>query len=179
MSTSKNQEATQEGTVLHSLFGRTVVRVDNNLIKSDRLRSHEAQTHRFIAENTTIPVPKVYDICPEDGQVVAIVMNYIPGDHIGAVERGKAIIGRIASIEGDKFDSEQEVNEFILGDIVKAAPDILRHYAKFVFMDNHDIVFTHSDFTPRNILVDGGRVTSIIDWDYASWYPEHWEYIQA
>jgi hypothetical protein len=46
-------------------------------------------------------------------------------------------------------------------------------------MDNHKIVFTHADFSPRNILIEGGRVTAILDWEYAGWYPEHKEYIQA
>ncbi|KAJ5176560.1 uncharacterized protein N7482_002437 [Penicillium canariense] len=186
---------------------------DNLVVKSGGLRSHEAQTLRFIAANTTIPVPKVHDIRWEDGQVVAIVMVYMPGkrldeawdtldstqklsiadelhsymnqlrdlkgDYIGAIDRGKAIIGQIASIEGGPFESEQQFNEFILGDIVKSAPDLLRHYAKFALTDNHEICFTHADFAPRNILVEGGRVTAILDWEYAGWYPEHWEYIQA
>lgn len=104
-------------------------------------------------------------------------LHELKGDYIGAIDRGKAIIGQIASIEGGPFDSEQEFNEFILGDIVKSAPDLLRHYAKFALMDNHDIVFTHADFSPRNILVEGGQVTAILDWEYAGWYPEHWEYI--
>ncbi|KAJ5481190.1 hypothetical protein N7475_000002 [Penicillium sp. IBT 31633x] len=100
--------------------------------------------------------------------------------YIGAIDRGKAvIIGQIASIEGGPFDSEQQFNEFILGDIVKSAPDILRHYAKFALMDDHEIVFTHADFFTRNILVEGGRVTANLYWEYAGWYPEHWEYIQA
>jgi aminoglycoside phosphotransferase (APT) family kinase protein len=46
-------------------------------------------------------------------------------------------------------------------------------------MDDHEIVFTHSDLAPWNILVDGGRVTAILDWEYAGWYPAHWEYCQA
>ncbi|KAL2816967.1 kinase-like domain-containing protein [Aspergillus granulosus] len=210
MNTTKDQE----GTTLHSLCGRTVVRVSNNLVvKSGNLRPHEAQTLRFIATNTTIPVPKVHDVRWENDQVAAIVMEYMPGkrldeawdtldstqklsivdelhsyinqlrnlkgDYIGAIDRGKAIIGQLASIEGGPFDSEQQFNEFILGDIVKSAPDLLRHYAKFTLMDNHEIVFTHADFAPRNILVEGGRVTAILDWEYAGWYPEHWEYIQA
>lgn len=205
---------TQEGTTLHSLGGRTIIRYENDLVvKSGDLRDHEAQTLRFIAAKTTIPVPKVHDILYEDGKVVAIVMDYVPGkrldeawetldshqklsianelhsymnqlrelkgSYIGAIDRGQAIIGHIASIEGGPFDSEQQFNEFILGDIVKSAPDLLRHYAKYALMDNHEIVFTHSDFSPRNILVDGGRVTAILDWEYAGWYPEHWEYIQA
>lgn len=210
MNTANNQE----GTTLHSLCGRTITRVNDSLVmKSGALRSHEAKTLRFIAANTTIPVPKVHDVHWEDGKVVAIVMDYMPGkrldeawdtldsnqklsiadelhsyisqlrelkgDYIGAIDRGKAMIGQIASIEGGPFDSEQEFNEFILGDIVKSAPDLLRHYAKCALMDNHDIVFTHADISPRNILVEGAQVTAILDWEYAGWYPEHWEYIQA
>ncbi|KAJ6112704.1 hypothetical protein N7512_008028 [Penicillium capsulatum] len=106
-------------------------------------------------------------------------LHELKGDYIGAIKRGKAIIGQIASVEGGPFDSESQFNKFILGDIVTAAPDLLRHYAKFALTDNHLIAFTHSDFAPRNILVEGGRVTAILDWEYAGWYPEHWEYIQA
>ncbi|KAJ5796421.1 uncharacterized protein N7518_004961 [Penicillium psychrosexuale] len=210
------QEATndQEGTVLHSLCGRTVVRLGDNLVvKSGHLRPQEGEALRFIAANTTIPVPKVHDIRWKDGKVVALVMDYIPGkrldeawktldssqklsiakelrsymnqlrelkgDYIGAVGRGKAISRNISCIEGGPFDTEQEFNEFILGDIVDIAPDVLRHYAKFALMDNHEIVFTHSDFAPRNILVEDGRVTGIIDWEYAGWYPAYWEYYLA
>lgn len=85
------------------------------------------------------------------------------GDYIGAIDHGKAIIGQLASSEGGPFDSEQQFNEFILGDMIRSAPDILRHYAKFVLMDNYEIVFTHADFFPRNILVEGGRVAAVID----------------
>ncbi|KAJ5577142.1 hypothetical protein N7535_004068 [Penicillium sp. DV-2018c] len=179
----------QEGTTLHSLCGRTVVRLGDNLVvNSGDIRSHEAQTLRFIAANTTIPrLDEAWDTL-DSNQKLSIAdelhsyMNQLrglKGDYIGAIDRGKAIIGRLASIEGGPFDSEQQFNEFILGDIVTSAPDLLRHYAKFALMNNHEIVFTHADFAPRNILVEGGRVTAILDWEYAGWYPEHWEYIQA
>ena len=36
--------------------------------------------------------------------------------------------------------------------------------------------FTHSDITPRNILVKDGKITAIVDWEMAGWYPEYWEY---
>ncbi|KAJ5790555.1 uncharacterized protein N7518_007566 [Penicillium psychrosexuale] len=40
-------------------------------------------------------------------------------------------------------------------------------------------VFTHGDIAPRNILVDEqNNVTGLIDWEYAGWYPEYWEYAQ-
>lgn len=43
----------------------------------------------------------------------------------------------------------------------------------------HAIRFTHADIAPRNIMVENGRITGIIDWEEAGWYPEYWEYIKA
>ena len=43
----------------------------------------------------------------------------------------------------------------------------------------HDIVFTHADFRPDNIVVKDGHVTGIIDWEMSGWYPEHWEFVKA
>ncbi|KAJ3502387.1 hypothetical protein NLJ89_g8913 [Agrocybe chaxingu] len=43
----------------------------------------------------------------------------------------------------------------------------------------HPIVFTHNDLHRGNILVEGDRVTGIVDWECAGWFPAHWEYIKA
>lgn len=40
-------------------------------------------------------------------------------------------------------------------------------------------VFTHGDLNPFNIMVRGGKVVSIIDWEFAGWYPFYWEYTSA
>lgn len=40
-------------------------------------------------------------------------------------------------------------------------------------------VFTHGDLNPSNILVRGGQVVGIIDWEFAGWYPYYWEYTSA
>lgn len=38
-------------------------------------------------------------------------------------------------------------------------------------------VFTHGDLTPRNVMVDdAGRITGVVDWGNAGWYPDYWEY---
>ncbi|OJJ31905.1 hypothetical protein ASPWEDRAFT_43931 [Aspergillus wentii DTO 134E9] len=40
-------------------------------------------------------------------------------------------------------------------------------------------VFAHGDIAPRNIMVDeNGNIIGIIDWEYAGWYPDYWEYAQ-
>lgn len=44
----------------------------------------------------------------------------------------------------------------------------------------HEIVFTHGDLHMKNILVDdAGKVSGIVDWECAGWYPEYWEYTKA
>lgn len=39
--------------------------------------------------------------------------------------------------------------------------------------------FVHTDLSSMNIMVEGDRVTGIIDWESAGWYPEYWEYTNA
>lgn len=41
------------------------------------------------------------------------------------------------------------------------------------------VVFTHGDLNPSNILVDGNKITGIVDWDFSGWYPHYWEYTSA
>lgn len=46
-------------------------------------------------------------------------------------------------------------------------------------MEGHDIVLTHNDFAPRNILVQGSKVVAIVDWEFSGYYSEYWEYNKA
>ncbi|CAG8285396.1 unnamed protein product [Penicillium nalgiovense] len=41
---------------------------------------------------------------------------------------------------------------------------------------SHAIVFTHGDLNPRNILAENGKITGIVDWENAGFFPEYWEY---
>ncbi|KAI9933695.1 hypothetical protein ASPWEDRAFT_167965 [Aspergillus wentii DTO 134E9] len=204
-----------EGDVLHSLARRKVTKIGDKVIKDGpNLRVHEAETLRFIAANTSIPVPNVHDVRWQDGRVTEIVMDFVPGktledawenmdsnqkacvteelrgymcelrqlkgSYIGALDRGPVIAGKYGPLVGGPFDTEQQFNEFLLGDIARSIPDLLRHYAKHALDNDHEIVFTHADFAPRNVLVDDqGHVTAIIDWEDSGWYPEYWEYVKA
>ncbi|KAK0204211.1 kinase-like domain-containing protein, partial [Desarmillaria ectypa] len=51
------------------------------------------------------------------------------------------------------------------------AEDIIESHSR-----RHPLVFTHSDLAQHNIMVDGGKVTGIVDWECSGWYPTHWEY---
>ncbi|KAJ5281664.1 hypothetical protein N7478_007036 [Penicillium angulare] len=102
------------------------------------------------------------------------------GTYIGDVDGRTAITGKYVSIEGGPFDSEQEFNKSILEDLPPGLPVIYQHLAENALTDGHEIVFTHSDFATRNILVDENcQVTAILDWEWAGWYPEYWQYYKA
>ncbi|KAK0436614.1 hypothetical protein EV421DRAFT_1715813, partial [Armillaria borealis] len=52
----------------------------------------------------------------------------------------------------------------------KSHPVIFTH-TKFC-----SLVFTHGDLIARDIIVHGTRVTSIVNWECAGWFPGHVEY---
>ena len=43
----------------------------------------------------------------------------------------------------------------------------------------YQLRFTHEDLGMHNILVEGGKITAIIDWEYAGWYPEYWDLLSC
>ena len=80
---------------------------------------------------------------------------------------------------------EAEFNEFMirpawLGD-TRAVPEFDEKIEKINKLHSiqHNIVFTHGDFVPWNILIDDGHITAILDWEAAGWLPEYWEYVTA
>jgi len=49
---------------------------------------------------------------------------------------------------------------------------------------SHQIVMTHSDLRPENILVlhtapNTIKITGLVDWELSGAYPEYWEYVKA
>lgn len=72
---------------------------------------------------------------------------------------------------GGPFHSEAEFNDFVI------TQERLRdqcHDAR-----HHSVCFTHADLNPNNILIDGGRLSGIVDFGCASYYPEYWEYTKS
>jgi aminoglycoside phosphotransferase (APT) family kinase protein len=64
-----------------------------------------------------------------------------------------------------------------LPNMLRKIPEAYVDFLRSRFDDNSRLVFTHADLADRNILVQDGRITGIIDWEWAGFYPEHWEFV--
>ncbi|KAI0354171.1 kinase-like protein [Trametes cingulata] len=74
------------------------------------------------------------------------------------------------------FKDQQDFKAFLFSQAHGERSDMIRRLAEPVNAKIHRICFTHADIACRNILVRDSRLVGIIDWEFAGWYPEYWEY---
>ncbi|KAF1983629.1 hypothetical protein K402DRAFT_448038 [Aulographum hederae CBS 113979] len=78
------------------------------------------------------------------------------------------------------FKSEEGFNATISDTFVAKSKGQVGPYIRGMLdAHKHGIVFTHGDLRPDNILVKNGRVTAIVVWEMAGWYPDYWEFVKA
>lgn len=79
------------------------------------------------------------------------------------------------------FDSEASFNDGLVRAFRARAlntwTDVVVRFIQA--LPKQDIVFTHNDLAPRNILVKDGNVVAIVDWEFSGFYPQYWEYVKA
>ncbi|KAJ6444994.1 phosphotransferase enzyme family domain-containing protein [Purpureocillium lavendulum] len=79
------------------------------------------------------------------------------------------------------FASVGEFHDFLVVPVKESPrPDWADRYRR-VLSDNSSVLFSHSDLSWENILVDeaSGDVTAVLDWEMAGFWPEWWEYRKA
>ncbi|KAH7019915.1 kinase-like domain-containing protein [Ilyonectria destructans] len=80
------------------------------------------------------------------------------------------------------YQSEEEFNQGVVAAMKKDRPYTFVDWKCDVWtnvLKGHEIVLTHNDLDPRNILVQGSKVVAILDWELSGYYPEYWEYCKA
>jgi aminoglycoside phosphotransferase len=208
------------GVILHSFPGsiRKVVKIDlSKVVKlGPNIEMTEAESMKFIRNNTTIPVPRVLKAYTKEecgyivmefieGELLEKVWPKLPSDErrvilaelkdyvrqmrqipcpdkalIGSVTGGPAVDRRqVSSIRGGPFASEVEFNEWQLAQLQPQTSSIHRDLYAGMHKTNHQIVFSHGDLAFHNVIVKDGHIAAIIDWEYAGWYPEHWDYCKT
>ena len=99
---------------------------------------------------------------------------------IGSVTDGPTIDkGQLGSASGGSFGSEHDFNEWQLAQLHPEVALTQREMYAAVHKDDHQIMFSHGDLGFHNVIVKDGHVNAIIDWEYAGWYPEHWDYCKT
>lgn len=189
--------------------GSRVTKINPSIEGASRI-SNEAAVLRFLKENTTIPVPEVYETTSDsitmeflEGSTVEDVwkdlsdaetkaigeqlrdyinqLRNIRGSFIGSFDGSPAVDCRMFVNEGGPFRTVTEFMDFVLSDAPRnwpgAAP--MHSMVRNQMRTDYDVVLTHGDLCSVNILVKGSRITGIIDWEYAGYYPEYVEYVTA
>lgn len=201
--------------------GRNVCDIgDGKIVKYGfSVRVGEGLATRFIAENTSIPVPEIFAIATEElknDRITYIVEEKIHGTRLLEIlptldsqnasdiaeqlsgflvqlssldHRGSGHVGVIGGSFNETgffgswthFDHRMPTTtkEFVEYFVDRArrgvSPDkIAKWMSTFDF--SRPPIFSHGDLVPENIMVYDGRVTGIIDWECAGWYPYFWNH---
>ncbi|KAL1867497.1 hypothetical protein Daus18300_006341 [Diaporthe australafricana] len=79
--------------------------------------------------------------------------------------------------ESQPFKDEAALNDWLLSEVHGPTPTSILEALQSRMRTDHRIVLTHGDLSQHNILVQDGKITGLIDWEFAGWLPEHWEYV--
>ena len=79
--------------------------------------------------------------------------------------------------EGGPFSNEAAFNDWLVDGLHEATPVMLREECRRRLRSDHRITFAHGDLAPHNIIVKDSKVVALVDWEYAGWYPEYWDFV--
>ncbi|PYI13133.1 kinase-like protein [Aspergillus violaceofuscus CBS 115571] len=92
---------------------------------------------------------------------------------------------RIPNHLAGPFESEEEFNKYLIQPAWAGgfpSEEEFNHalqVARGIEEMPHRIVFSHGDLKHHNILVKNGKVTALLDWESAGWYPDYWDFTTA
>jgi aminoglycoside phosphotransferase len=107
-----------------------------------------------------------------------------PPEHgwIGSCSNGPAYDHRINNVTTcGPFANVSDFHDFLVAPVRNCPrPEWADKYRRLL-SDGHGIVFAHADLSWENILIDPetGKVTGVLDWEMAGFWPEWWEYRKA
>lgn len=206
-----------DGDIIHHLLSRYVVRHGDTVTKYTTSpygfatgdQPNEALALAFIAEHTTIPVPRLIEsdwdritmqyvegqtlqqawpvlTAEERFGVLEQLAGYIAqlralgGVYLGRLDGDGVVLPCVMTRSGGPFKTVAEMHDWLVRPRW-AKPEISMFYHQITSQLGADypIVFTHGDIAARNIIIRDGRVVALLDWEFAGFYPEYWEYVRT
>jgi len=126
-----------------------------------------------------ISVEEKQDICQQLQGILKAMRSFQPETGtIGSCSGGKVRdCRRISEYISGPFPDEEAFNNAFF-DLVTTTPTTIRTALARRLRTDHRVVFTHGDLTQHNIIIRNNKIVGLIDWEYAGWYPEYWEYVK-
>lgn len=130
----------------------------------------------------TLDSDQKQDIIKQLGSFVS-QLRKMKGSFIGSVD-GTACEDQLFTVELGGYGPYKDEEALNGGIITALRRTIDSGWANTVVdmiasLKDHEIVMTHGDLCPRNIIVQGSKVAAIVDWEMSGFYPEYWEYVKA
>ena len=105
-------------------------------------------------------------------------LRQLKGESVSSASGSPTFMPIFGSPLDKVLHSSSEFHHLLFSRVVRSVPNFYAALIRSRFDDNSRLVFTHADLVGRNILVQDGRITGILDWEWAGFYPEHWEFVK-
>ena len=191
------------GTVQKLSLGLYIKFGEYENIKSEALATMHVATH------TTIPVPTVLDVVPHPRgacMIMTALPGYPAGIQLnrGILPRQvfeDTMRDWLSQLRALPTPSSDAVTNFAGGKLrcdrasddrfgpfpsiaafhryVGCCPERIRPFTERSYSKPHRICFFHGDIHLHNVLAEDGKLTGLIDWECAGWWPEYWDYTIA
>ncbi|KAK0493423.1 kinase-like domain-containing protein [Armillaria luteobubalina] len=149
----------REGYILMSRIPGKTLKSAIPSLSPDELHTIMQELAEILARMRSYSNPWGTRVCGVDGK--DIYGGRVPGRHINACDDEHSFYATL--LQSTLIRDEEGLA-------------MLETAKKMTTLFPHDIVFTHGDLWDHNIMVDQGHITGIVDWEWAGWLPEYWEY---
>ncbi|KAF7712233.1 Aminoglycoside phosphotransferase [Penicillium ucsense] len=195
-------------SVLEKQMGRLVLEWDFSWVTKSGfgVRSAEAEAMRLVFKHTDVPVPEVLftdfspdeqkwdtlddeakeSICLQLWDLISTIRN-IPrppefeGPYQCAADGSPSRDPMLEDLQkpARPLSSDSELRARIYERYIHSGGTRYENSLLDMLPRSERSVFTHADIAPRNVMVDEqNKITGILDWESAGWYPDYWEYAQ-
>jgi hypothetical protein len=124
------------------------------------------------------------DIVKEICGYIEQLRNLVPPKEgeIGSLNMTSGLDHRLGGRRWGPFNNTTEFHTFLrrglpLDGVWSSVPEVVKVHERPE--SYYATKFSHADLSPENIMVENGKVTGIIDWEFGGWYPEYWEYTKT
>ncbi|KAF4978002.1 hypothetical protein FZEAL_5547 [Fusarium zealandicum] len=170
---------------------------------------NEVLALQFVKDHTTLPVPKVIssdwdritmeyvqgqtlkEAWPsleyrQRSEILVQLKDYLAqirslkGLYLGRLDGQGVVVPSIMTRSGSPFPTMTEFHDWLVRPPKRIREQsVYWHQITTQLGVEYPIVFPHGDISPRNIIVRDGHIVARLDWEWAGWYPEYWDYVFA